>query len=532
MSETPVFATAAVAAPHSSVAETGLTILAAGGNAVEATVAMAAAGSVACPHASGLGGDGFWLVRVPGGKVHALDASGPSGSHATLRHYRAKGFDAVPLRGGDAALTVAGAVAGWALALELAKTLGGNLPLDMLLADAIRLAREGLPLSEREASRKALADEALRNAPGFAAVFLAEGEKAPKPGALRRQPMLADMLGQLAHAGLVDFYRGDVGREIATDIERLGSPIIRKDLEAYSARALAPLSVKLHSATLLAPPLPSQGLAALMVAGVVDRVNVRRGESAEHHHVLIEAVKRAYAVRDQIIMDPREVLRDPLAFLEPMALERESADIEAHRAAAFTSRVPAQGTSVWMGCIDRDGLAVSYVQSLGPDFGSGCVLPATGLLWHARGMGFSLDPRGWNPLAPGRKPFHSLAPALAAFEDGRVLAFGAGGPDEPQIQAQVFARYAEIGMSPAEAVDAPRWLLAAGSDREPACIQIETSFDPSLVRDLSRRGHRVDKIEGRVDEAFGAAGMLVRHPRDGRVSAVFDPRSEGAVLGL
>ncbi|MCB8822435.1 gamma-glutamyltransferase family protein [Microvirga rosea] len=532
MPETPVFATAAVAAPHSSAAEAGLMILAAGGNAVEATIAMAASASIACPHVSGLGGDGFWLVREPRGRVHALDASGPSGKEAGLRQYRRNGYDALPVRGPDATVTVAGAVAGWALALELARALGGHLPLDMILADAIRLARDGLAVSGRDAARKALQDKDLRASPGFAATFLSSDGKVPEAGALRRFPMLADTLGQLAHAGLGDFYRGDVGREIAADLERLGSPVRRKDLEEYRARALAPLSVALRSATVFAPPLPSQGIASLMVAGIMDRIDLRRGENAERHHAMVEAVKRAYAVRDRIVTDPRETPRDPGLFLEPTQLERESAAIDGQRAAPFRSVVPPQGNSAWMGCIDKNGLAVSYVQSLGPDFGSGCVLPGTGVLWHARGGGFSLDPSGWNPLEPGRKPFHALSPALAAFADGRVQILGAGGSDEPQAVAQIFARYAEIGMAPAEAVEAPRWLLEPEHGQEPACLRVEADFDPALARDLARRGHRMEEIGRDAGDGIGAAGMLVRHVRDGRVAATSDVRSEGAVLGL
>ena len=524
MSETPVFSTAAVAAPHPQVAETGLTILAAGGNAVEAAVAMAASAAVLCPQAVGLGGDGFWLVREPGGRAYALDAAGPAGSLATITRYRDKGYEALPIEGADAALTVAGAVSGWALALELARSRGGRMPLDLLLADAIRLAKGSAPAAAPEPFPPAGQE-------GSVVPPSPEGQGSA-PETLRPSSMLAETLGQLAHAGLRDFARGDVGREIAADLERLGSPVQRRDLENYRARAVEPLSVRLQAATLFASPPPSQGLATLLAAGILDRMAVRRTEGAAHHHAPIEALKRAYAVRDRIVTDPWEVPREPSSFLRPERLEREAASIEAHRAAAFTTPVPPQGRSVWIGCIDRDGLAVSCVHSLGPEGGSGCVLPATGILWHARGMGFSLDPAGWNPLAPGRRPFHALAPALAAFADGRVLVLGAGGAEEPQVQIQTFARHAGIGMSPAEAVEAPRWALMPATGTEPAVLRIEAEFDPALARDLARLGHRVEEAgEGSV-AAFGEGGLLVKHPRDGRVAGASDPRSGGAVLGL
>lgn len=531
MPETPVFSTAAVAAPHRLAAETGQTILAAGGNAVEAMVAMAATIAVVYPHMNGLGGDGFWLVREPRGRVHALDASGPAGSLATIRRYRDKGYDAIPPRGPDAALTVAGAVAGWALALDLARALGGQLPIDLLLGDAVRFARDGYTIGAAEGRNALLEQEALFVAPGFAQAFLVEG-KLPETGSQRRNLRLADTLGHIAHAGLADFYRGDVGREIAADLERIGSPITRKDLEAYRARVVEPLSVRLKHSTVYNLPPPSQGLASLLILGMFERLNVSRAETPEHHHGLIEAAKRAFAIRDRVVTDPRELTRNPADFLEPAALEREAALIGARRAAPYPPR-SADGDTIWMGCIDKDGLAVSYIQSVYWAFGSGCVLPATGIHWHNRGLGFSLYPKGRNPLEPGRKPFHTLNPGLAVFNDGRVLSYGTmGGEGQPQILGQIFTRYADFGMSLADAVDAPRWLFGKSWGASSPSLKVEDRFDPSLLRALVSFGHPVQELGKAYADALGHAGMLVKHPRNGRVEAVHDPRSDGGALGL
>jgi gamma-glutamyltranspeptidase/glutathione hydrolase len=532
MAETPVFSTAAVAAPHRLAAETGQTILASGGNAVEAMVAMAATVAVVYPHMNGLGGDGFWLVREPRGRVHALDASGPAGSPATLRRYREKGYDAIPARGPDAALTVAGAVGGWGLALELARALGGNLPRDLLLADAIRFARDGYPVSRSEERFKTGEEAALYAVPGFADAFLVEGKRAPE-GTLRRSPRLADTLERLAHAGLADFYRGDVGREIALDLERAGIPIARRDLETYRARVVEPLSLRLRNSAVYNLPPPSQGLATLLILGMVERLKGVRPETPEHHHGLVEAVKRALAIRDRAVADPMNLDRDPASFLTPQALEREAALIDMRRAASFPLPRPVDGDTVWMGAIDRNGLAVSYIQSLFWAYGSGCLLPATGILWHNRGAAFSLDPASRNRLEPGRKPFHSLNPALAAFDDGRVLPFGAmGGESQPQFLGQIFSRYADAGMGLADAVEAPRWLLDAKSPGDEAVLKVENGFDPGLIRGLSRLGHRIEEVEEAHGGGFGHAGMLVRHPRNGRVEATHDPRSDGGAMGL
>jgi gamma-glutamyltranspeptidase/glutathione hydrolase len=470
-------------------------------------------------------------VREPKGRIHALDASGPAGSLATIKRYREKGYDAIPPRGPDAALTVAGAVGGWGLALELSRALGGQLPLDLLLGDAIRLARNGYPIGAAEGRNALLEQEALFAAPGFAETFLVEGKR-PEAGTLRRSLGLADTLEQLAHAGLGDFYRGDVGREIAADLERIGSPVTRKDLEAYRARVVEPLSVRLRHSTVYNLPPPSQGLATLLILGMFERLNVKTAETPEHHHGLIEAGKRAFAIRDRVVTDPRELTHDPAAFLKPAVLEREAALIEARRAAPYPPR-SAEGDTIWMGCIDKDGLAVSYIQSVYWAFGSGCVLPATGIHWHNRGLSFSLDPKSRNPLASGRKPFHTLNPGLAVFDDGRVLSYGTmGGEGQPQILSQIFTRYAVFGLSLADAVDAPRWLYGKSWGAPTATLKVEDRFDPGLLRALSGLGHPVEEVGKPYADSFGHAGMLVKHPRNGRVEAMHDPRSDGGALGL
>lgn len=532
MPETPVFASAAVAAPHSLAAEAGRTVLAQGGNAIEAMVAMAAAIAVVYPHMNGIGGDGFWLVREPGGRVRGIEACGPAGRLATIRRYREKELEAIPSRGPDSMVTVAGTIGGWRLALDLAHALGGRLPLPVLLADAIRHAREGCPVSASEARYAPQELDTLHQAPNFAATFLKEGKPFPA-GEIRRLPGLAATLEQLAHAGLDDFYRGDVGREIAADLERLGAPVVRADLESYAARERAPLSIRRRGATLYNFPPPTQGLAALIILGILDRLDIREGESPAYYHGLIEATKRAFAIRDRVVTDFDRLRGDPAAFLTPERLAREAAAIDASRAAAVPLPPPAHGDTVWMGAIDGKGLAVSFIQSVYWEYGSGTVLPATGICWQNRGMSFSLDPNAVNPLEPGRRPFHTLIPALAAFDDGRVASYGSmGGDGQPQFQAQVFSRYADHGMGIAEAIDAPRLLYGRTWGAPSLTVKVEDRFDPAAIAALRRMGHEIEELGGPYIDSLGHAGMLVRHPRDARIEAAHDPRSDGGALGL
>src|SRR4051812_35289801 len=246
-----------VAAPHHAAAETGRAMLAEGGNALEAMVAMAATIAAVYPHMNHIGGDGFWLLREPSGRVRAIMGAGPAGAKARPALYREHGYDEIPPRGPLAALTVPAAVASWMVALQAAEAYGGKLPLDVLLGPAIRHAHEGYSVTRSQARLTTEKLAECRDAPGFAGTFLMDG-KPPAEGATLKQSVLAATLDQLANAGLDDFYRGDVGREIAADLERIGSPVTRADLDRYHARVAEPLSVTLDTGTLYNTPPPTQ----------------------------------------------------------------------------------------------------------------------------------------------------------------------------------------------------------------------------------------------------------------------------------
>src|ERR1700744_4950614 len=243
--DTPTFSRAAAAAPHMLAAETGRNILAEGGNAVEAMIGMAATIAMVYPHMNSIGGDGFWVVREPNGRVRYIEACGFAGRNAAIPYYRGLGYDSIPPRGSLAALTVPGAIGGWALAQGLAKTLGGRLPLADLLRDAIRFGRDGYPQSRSEAQGRPFEFAMLKDAPGFSQRFLLDG-KFPEAGTTRRAEKLSETLEQLAHAGLDDFYRGDVGRELAADLEQIGAPLVRDDFAAYHAVARDALEFQLQ----------------------------------------------------------------------------------------------------------------------------------------------------------------------------------------------------------------------------------------------------------------------------------------------
>src|SRR5258707_412340 len=332
-------------APHHAAAEVGREVLAEGGNAIEAMVAMAAMIAAVYPHMTNIGGDGFWVLRGPSGRVRAIGAAGFAGTRAPRDLYRE--HETIPPRGPLAALTVPGAIGGWAVAMEAARTFGGRMPLGELLGAAIRAAREGYTVTR---SQMALTTEKLaelKDVPGFAATFLVDG-KPPAQGAVLRQDALAVTLDHLARAGLDDFYRGDVARESAADLERIGSPVTRADLEKYEARVRDPLSVTLRAGTLYNTRPPTQGLASLMILALFERLGVKRAESFEHVHGAVEATKRAFRVRDSYITDYDCLPHPPDRYLDASFLDAEAARIDMRRAAPWPAP-PEKGDTVWMG---------------------------------------------------------------------------------------------------------------------------------------------------------------------------------------
>ncbi|WP_315835223.1 gamma-glutamyltransferase family protein [Bradyrhizobium prioriisuperbiae] len=519
-----------VAAPHSATVEAGRHVLAEGGNALEAMVAMAASIAAVYPHMNHIGGDGFWLVREPSGRVRALMGAGPAGSKASPAFYKEHGHDQIPPRGPLAALTVPAAIGGWMLALEAAKALGGKLPLDVLLAPAIRSTRDGYVAtrSQVELTRSKL-DE-LKDAPGFAETFLVDG-KVPEEGATLKQAAMAATLEQLAQAGLDDFYRGDVGREIAADLERIGSPVTRADLEAAKAWVAEPLSTTIGAGTLYNAPPPTQGLASLIILGLFDRLRVQEAEGFDYIHGLVESTKRAFRVRDRFVTDPRRLTAELDRFLAPAFLDAEVRKIDMKKAAPWPSTW-SEGDTIWMGAADASGLVVSYIQSIFWEFGSGCVLPKTGVLMQNRGASFSLDPKAANPLSPGRLPFHTLNPALAVLRDGRIMGYGTmGGDGQPQTQAMIFSRHVPFRQPLELALDQPRWLLGRTWGSSHTNLRLESRFDGNLVDRLLSARHDVEVVPEAYSDTMGHAGAVVLHPNGG-LEGGHDPRADGGAAGV
>ncbi len=519
-----------VSAPHHLAAEAGADILRAGGNAVEAMVAAAAAVAVVYPHMNAIGGDGFWLIAEPGKEPVGIDAAGGAAAKATIDFYRELGHETIPPRGPLAALTVAGTIGGWQAALDHAAAWGRPLPLRELMAAAVDHGRRGVGVTKGQALLTQEKLPQLLDSHGFKETYLGPGGDVLPEGATLKQPALAATLDRLGEAGLDDFYRGDIARALAKGLESVGSPLRLEDLERSRASLVEPLSVGVSAGRLYNTPPPTQGVSSLMILALFDRLAVGEAEGFDHIHGLVEATKQAFILRNAELTDPRAMKADPRDWLGSGVLDGLAARIDRERALPWPHETK-PGDTIWMGAADSEGRVVSFIQSVYWEYGSGVVVPETGVLWQNRGTAFSLDPSHHDHLRPGLRPFHTLNPALARLKDGRTLAYGnMGGEGQPQSQSAVFTRHVTFGQGLQEAVTAPRWLLGRTWGENTTSLKLESRFDPALVDRLKAAGHEVEMLEP-FTSTMGHAGA-VSVSGDGRYEGASDPRSDGDAVAL
>lgn len=515
-----------VTAPHHLAAAAGADVLKAGGTAVEAAVAMGAALAVVYPHMTHVGGDGFWLIAGPDGDPVGIDASGGAGAAVDDGLYAAKGLSAIPTRGPLAANTVPGTVAGWEAALRASAAWQPNLPLEALFEAAIWYAENGFQVTRTQAALTAEKKGELIPSRGFSDLFR-PGGRDPAVGDVFRNPALGTTLRRLARTGLADFYRGTVAADLAADLAAAGSPVTAADLAAYAPRVVTPLTARIRGARLFNMTPPTQGVASLLILALFDRLGVAEAEGFEHLHGLVEATKQAFLLRDAHVGCPTAMTVTGESLLEEAVIEQAAAAIDMTRALPWP-RPSVPGDTIWCGAIDGAGRSASFIQSIFFEFGSGVVSPATGVLMQNRGSSFQLSGDGPRRLKPGRKPFHTLNPAMAIFDDGRRMVYGTmGGEGQPQTQAAIFSRYAMFGQDLQAAVTAPRWLLGKTWGEGTVGLKLEDRFPVQLLDRLRAAGHSVE-VMAPYTSTMGHAGALVRHT-DGRLEGATDPRSDGAV---
>ena len=497
-SREPVIGQNVVATSQPLAAQAGLSMLHAGGTAIDAAITTAAALTVVEPTANGLGSDAF-AIWWDGDTLHGLNASGCAPAAIDVDRIRATG--GIPRLGWDA-VTVPGAVSGW-IAMWRA---GGTLPLTQLLAPAIAYARDGFAVSPQTARSWAKAVGRFADFDDWMATFAPNG-RAPKPGELFKSEPHARTLEAIAETQGEAFYRGDIADRIVAAAANQGGIMHLDDLDAHAPLRVEPLSVSFGGVELHELPPNGQGLAALIAAGVFERLG---GASLDPDdpatmHKQIECMKLGFEDAREHIGDPRELQIDPAELIDPSRLDSLTDTIDAAHAQPLCNGVPQWSSTVYLSCGDAAGRAVSFIQSNYEGFGSGVVIPDTGIAMQNRGAGFVLDEGHANTLRPGVRPYHTIIPGFTTRDGEPHMAFGVmGGPMQPQGHLQVLARVM-FGWNPQAALDAPRWRVEG-----PERVAVEPQMPEQTVAALRRLGHDVHVAPAR-DVSFGGGQVALRH---------------------
>ena len=517
-----VYAPRAAAATSQPLATSAaLEVMNQGGNAVDAAVAAAAVLNVVEPHMTGAGGDAFALLWwAETGELVGLDASGRSGSGLSVGALRERGHERMPGSGAET-VTVPGAVSGWHALVERY----GRLTLGQVLEPAIRIAETGFPVTPIIADQWADAAERLKRDEGARATFLVDGTRAPKAGEWFANPDLARSFRRIAQEGPGVLYGGDLGRELVEGLGALGGFLTLDDLASHQPRWVEPIGTEFRDWTVWELPPAGQGIAALEMLELLEPFDLASmgHNSPEYLHHLIEAKKLAFADLHRYVSDPETMEIDAEALLAPAFVDarRRLIDPEAAADRPSPGRAVTDSETIYLAVADADGNMVSFINSVYSSFGSGIVVPGTGLALQNRGAGFVMDDGHPNQAAPRKRPFHTIIPGFATRDGEPFLAFGVmGGSMQPQGHVQLLLNMLLFEMDPQEAVDAPRFRHLSG--RRVAVERI----DPETTAALEALGH---EIADWTRTSFGGAQLVAKLPRGW--AAASEPRKDGHAAG-
>lgn len=519
-----------VSTPHYLASVAGNAALEQGGTAVDAIIAANAVLAVVYNHMSGLGGDMFAQVWDPKtGKVEALNASGRAGSEATLDFFRSQGMSQIDARGPLAAITVPGVVDGW---WQLHQRYG-KLPWQALFQHAIDHAG-GFPLSEKFVDFIARYRSRLEPYASTANIYLPGGNPA-KPGSVLRQPDLARSLTLIAEKGVDVFYRGELAERIIRGLRSAGGILNTDDFAAHVSDWVEPIRTEYRGYEITELPPNTQGIAALMILNILETYDMAQiGEgTADYYHLMTEAVKLAFSDRDRWVTDPAHVEIPIDRLLSKDYARQQAARIKMQLASSEEELESAQlgGDTVYLCAVDGEGQVVSLIQSPYYEFGSAFVVPGTGILMQNRGSFFSLNPQHVNVLAPGKRTFHTIIPAMALQDGKPVLAFGTmGGEGQPQTQAALLTRIVDYGMSVQQAIEAPRWLFGRTWGQESRTLKLEGRIPDRVADELLNRGHAVEMMQDWA-QTMGHAQAIWIDREQGVLHGGADPRGDGLAVG-
>ena len=476
-----------VVTSHELATQSGLEILAKGGNAVDAAIAANATLGVVAPETCGIGGDLFALVHRPGdAQPITLNASGSAGSNVRSDHLTGPTIPTTD----PASVTIPGCVRGWEwLSSDL-----GSLPLDQVLAPAINHARHGFPASAEMSNSLAARSEQL--APQASAQGLYADGHPPRPGDMITRPQLERTLARVASEGAAGFYQGSVAADIS---QAVGGFITLDDLAGYRPEWVQPISLDVFGHTAWTVPPNSQGYLTLAAARIFELSNPPADPGdPEFVHLMIEAYRSVAARRDDLLSDPQTAASREELIGEELLADLAS-QIDRRTAGIWPSPDPVIGGTTYLSVVDRAGMGVSLIQSNFHGIGSGIGAGTSGFFLHNRGAGFNLTKGHRNELLPGRRPAHTLSPTLWTQDGALSLILGTrGGHQQPQILAQMAAHLLYLGLSPAEAQDLPRWTTDEFGPRTFSSVSVESDMPPAIIERLRQMGHAVAVAEGSV----------------------------------
>ncbi|WP_126425541.1 gamma-glutamyltransferase family protein [Brevibacillus marinus] len=510
-----------VATSQPLAAQAGLDILKKGGNAIDAAIATAACLTVLEPTSNGIGGDAFALVWTKG-KLHGLNASGPAPQSISIEAVKALGHEVMPSHG-LLPVTVPGAPAAWA---ALSKRFG-KLPLTEVLQPAIDYAEQGFPISPTLGYYWAAAYHSFKkNVQGeaFQAWFdtFAPGGRAPRIGEIWRSPDHGATLRLIAETNAEAFYRGELAEKIDQFFRKHGGFLSKEDLADYHPEWVDPIKINYRGYDVWEIPPNGQGIVALMALNILKGFHFSDQESVDTYHTQLEAIKLAFADGKKFVTDPREMRVKVEELLSDHYAAQRRQLISSTARLPEAGEPPAGGT-VYLAAADEEGNMISFIQSNFQGFGSGLVVPGTGISLQNRGKDFSLDPNHANALQPGKKTYHTIIPGFLTKGEQAVGPFGVmGGYMQPQGHVQVVMNLIDFQLNPQAALDRPRWRWIKDN-----VVEVEPNFPDHIAQALARRGHEIRKA---IDHTgFGRGQIIVRDPETGVLTGGTEPRTDGQI---
>ncbi|AOY93219.1 gamma-glutamyltransferase [Cupriavidus sp. USMAA2-4] len=527
---TPLFARNVVSTSHPLAAQAGLRMLLKGGNAVDAAIAAAAAITIVEPVSCGLGSDAF-AILWDGKQLHGLNSSGVAPAAWNPEYFKNKygteadGLAKRPIRGWDA-VTVPGVIAGWAALHERF----GKLPFADLLEPAIEIAERGYAVPPMVAHKWNLAVPELKDQPGYAETFMPHG-RAPHVGEKFVMKAAADTLRKIGETRGRAYYEGEIAEKIAAFSKQCGGAMTLDDLRNYRPDWVTPIAKDYRGYTVHEIPPNGQGIAALMALGILEQFDVASlpVDSVDSQHLQIEAMKLAFADLYKYVADPRSMEVTPGQMLDDAYLKSRARLIDMQRATHFNFGMPRSGGTIYLSAADENGMMISFIQSNYMGFGSGVVVPGTGISLQNRGVGFSMDPKSANVVAGGKRPFHTIIPAFLTKDGRPVMSFGVmGGDMQPQGHLQTIVRMLDYRQQPQAACCAPRWKV-----NRDFTVDLEASMNRAVVAGLKERGHQLKSVDDPYMD-FGSGQFIWRLSDDadhGYVAAS-DSRRDGQAVGF